>query len=107
MLVKFKPSTLTHNYVHANMYIPMKEISATSLRKSLFTVLKSVANLPTRIKYRNGDAVLISYEMYQKLKNKTQEKDSNILEPLIKGKIIKSITDDECKKELMDYMGLL
>lgn len=90
--------TLTRKDVHVNMYMSMKEISATSLRKSLFTVLKNVSALPTRIKYRNGDAVLISYEMYKRLKQRTENREPKDLRPLANGKIIKSITNNQCKK---------
>ena len=82
----------------------MQELTATTLRKSLFRVLMDVArSIPARIHYRKGDAVLISYQQYLALKR--GKKRAHKLAPLMKGKIVKPL-DQESEDRLLDYMGI-
>lgn len=60
-------------------------------------------SIPARIRYRKGDAVLISYQQYLALKSK--QKKPYKLTPLLKGKIVKPL-DQESEDLLLDYMGI-
>lgn len=82
----------------------MQVITATALRKSLFRVLMGVArSMPARIRYRGGDAILLSYEQYLALRKK--KKRLHQLQPLVQGKILKPL-NEESEKQLLDYMGI-
>ncbi len=85
----------------------MKSTTATSLRKQLFGVLERVTrSTPTRIRYKKGDAVLMSYRQYQALqRHRKPLKGRNVLRPLIDGTIVKPLNED-AEAELMRYMGL-
>ena len=84
----------------------MKITTATSLRKELFGVLdKAIHSIPTRIRYKKKDAVIISYEQYQSLRHKNPLKGKKRLVPLVRGRIIKPL-DESADEELMRYIGL-
>lgn len=85
----------------------MKEMTATSLRKELFRALAASArSVPTRIRYKKGDSVLLSYAHYLRLIGKPAKMGSSrTMGPLMEGKILKPL-DQEADAELMDYMGL-
>jgi hypothetical protein len=79
-------------------------MTATALRKSLFRVLMEVArSVPKRIRYRGGDAILLSYRQYLALRKR--KKPSSRLQALMPGKILKPL-NQEAEKELLDYMGI-
>ncbi len=87
----------------------MKTTTPTSLRKDLFQVMKSATRfVPTRIRYKKGDAILLSYQQYltltQKKKSKFKKKEKG-LQPLLSGKILKPL-NEKAEKALMRYMGL-
>ena len=85
----------------------MKFTTATTLRKELFGVLERAArSIPTRIRYKKGDAVLLSYSQYEAIKrNKRRPKNPKKLQPLLSGKIRKPL-NQKAEEELMQYMGL-
>ena len=83
----------------------MRELTATSFRQHLFSVLEDAAkSLPTRIHYKKGDSVLLPYHSYLALTQK-DKKPSRGLTPLIPGKILKPL-DEGAEQELLDYMGI-
>ena len=63
--------------------------------------------IPTRIRHKDGDAVVLSYEQYQRLlaKSPKSKKDQHDLVPLLRGKILKPL-DESTDKALLDHMGL-
>jgi hypothetical protein len=85
----------------------MKTLTATDLRKELFHVIEAaIRKIPTRIRYKKKDAVILSYEEYRELKTKApKKKTKKSLKPLIKGKILRPL-NKEADQEIMDYMGL-
>lgn len=85
----------------------MQKTTATSLRKDLFGILeKAVREIPTRIQYKKGNAVLLSYNQYLRLKGKKiKPARRKGLQPLMAGKILKPL-DEKAEEELMRYMGL-
>lgn len=88
------------------MYM-MKTTTATSLRKELFRVLERAAHaVPTRVHYKKGDAVILSYNQYRALRGKKKGRKSKILSHLIPGKIKKPL-NKKADLELLDYVGLL
>jgi len=90
----------------------MNTTTPTSLRKELFRVIKAAArSIPTRIRYKKGDAVILSYQQYlaltqnRKLKRSKMKRSGKSLKPLLSGKILKPL-NEKAEKELMHYMGL-
>lgn len=89
----------------------MKSTTATSLRKELFGALeRALRSQPTRIRYKKGDAILLSYRQYQAWQRrrplpKRASRGRRTLAPLIEGKIRKPL-DSHAEAELMRYMGL-
>lgn len=85
----------------------MKTTTATSLRKELFGVLeRAVHSIPTRVRYKKKDAVIISYEQYKSLRHKKKPlKGKKRLVSLVRGRILKPL-DESADEELMRYMGL-
>lgn len=85
----------------------MKSTTATSLRKQLFGVLeRTTHSTPTRIRYKKGDAVLMSYRHYQALRQRKKPLTARTgLHPLVDGKIVKPL-NEQAEAELMRYMGL-
>ncbi len=87
----------------------MYSTTPTTLRKELFKVIKAAARfVPTRIRYKKGDAVILSYQQYLALTQKKKlkiKKKSKGLKPLLSGKIKKPL-NERAEKELMHYMGL-
>ena len=96
------------------MYIDfMQEITATSFRKRLFKVLEHTAKaFPTRVRYKKGDSVLMSYRQYLDLTSRPTQssrmkrgKGKEGLSPLVRGRILKPL-GKESERELLDYMGI-
>lgn len=89
----------------------MREKTATDFRRELFHLLQEAAlAIPTRIRYKKGDAVLISYEQYRRLREepatpKKQRSSRKVMGPMISGKILKPL-DESASKELINYMNL-
>ena len=90
----------------------LKEITPTSLRKNLFQVLKKTPkSSPTRVHYKEGDSVILSYEEYLRLKSQKNfsgrkgKKSSQKLKSLVSGKILKPL-NQKAEEELLDYMGI-
>ena len=85
----------------------MKSTTATSLRKDLFGALKRAAHaVPTRIRYKKGEAVLLSYAQYRALRSrKKRSSRAGGLKPLLSGKILKPL-DHGAEEELIRYIGL-
>lgn len=93
----------------------MREMPATTFRKSLFRVLADVSRaIPARIRYKKGDAVILSYEQYRNLLQKKGGRSSargkvgkrpHKLKPLIKGMILKPL-GEEADEELRRYIGI-
>lgn len=85
----------------------MRTTTATAARKELFGVLeKAVKFIPTRIKYKKGNAVILAYDQYLALKKrKKDKKSSRELRPLLSGRILKPL-NERAEEELVRYMGL-
>ena len=87
----------------------MRSTSATSLRKDLFEVIKeAVRSIPTRIRHKKGDAVILSYRQYLALKGRKYRKGAgslSLLKPMIKGRI-KGALNERSEEKLLRYMGL-
>lgn len=90
----------------------LKEISATTLRQNLFGVLKkSPKAAPTRVKYKKGDSVILSYDQYFQLTKSTsnirtrKSKISKKLEPLIEGKMLKPL-NAKTESDLLKHLGI-
>lgn len=85
----------------------MKQITATTLRRRLFHVLaETKRSVPTRVRYRRGDAVVVSYKQYHDLLHRKRgRKRAAGLQPLVEGKIHGTL-GDPTGKTLMRYMGL-
>ena len=85
----------------------MHVMTATNLRKELFGVLeKALQATPTKIHYKKGDAIVVSYQQYQALKRARKGmKKGKGLRALVPGKIRKPL-NEKAGEELMQYMGL-
>lgn len=86
----------------------MKSTTATNLRKDLFSVIEKASQLvPTRIRYRKGDAVILSYKQYSALKERKPHpaRGSRTLNPLVKGRIIGKL-NEKSDKAVMKYMRI-
>lgn len=84
----------------------MKSTNATSLRKELFGAIeKAVHSIPTRIRSRKGDAIILSYRQYLSLKGQKNKTHSTGLRPLVQGKVVKPL-NERTEEELLRYMGL-
>ena len=81
--------------------------TATNLRKDLFRVLEAAMHaIPTRIRYKKDDAVILSYSHYQSLFGKKNKKSQRKkLLPPLKG-TIHSPLNEKAEIELMKYLGL-
>lgn len=83
----------------------MKELTATDARKNLFKVLEEASySMPTRVHYKKGDGVVVSYRQYLGLIHQKKRK-KGPLEPLVQGKIVGSL-DQNTGKKLLKYMGI-
>lgn len=83
----------------------MRTTTATSLRKELFGILeKAIHAIPTRVRYKKGNAVILSYEQYLNLKHKKKARGKSLL-PLVSGKIRKPLNESS-EEELIRYLGL-
>lgn len=86
----------------------MKVTTATAFRKQLFKTLEQATRaIPTRIRYKKRDAVLLSYGQYQLLQQRPKRtRDARPgLRPLVEGKILAPL-DVRSDDAVMAYMGL-
>lgn len=85
----------------------MESLNSSKFRQELPRLLKKATQKkPIRIHHKDGDAVLISYEEYLRLKKSKSDskKPTKKLKPLLKGKILKTL-GEEADQELLEYMG--
>lgn len=85
----------------------MKQITATKLRAELFKTLRDAArNLPTKITYKNGNAVIISFEDYVRLKLGVKSiKGKSAGSVKLKGRINEPL-GEQSEESLLKYMGI-
>lgn len=84
----------------------MKQITATKLRINLFKALRDASHSrPTKIRYKKGDAVVISFADYVRLKLGTKSSKDKSARIRLKGRIVKPLGEDS-DVELLKYMGI-
>lgn len=84
----------------------MRSTSTTSLRKELFGVIEKAAHsIPTRVRHKKGDAVILSYRQYLAMKGKKKQARTGRLKPMMKGRINGAL-NGQSEKKLLRYMGL-
>ncbi len=84
----------------------MRSTTATSLRKELFGVIEKAAHfIPTRVRHKKGDTIILSYHQYLALRGKKKRAGSGRLGPLVRGRITGEL-NERTEKMLLRYMGL-